>query len=133
VRIRSEYLNPDDPGANYQRLVTAADSSDLVLISSYLSPSYSSASAAAAVPVIGFLRDIARHPRTILVNFGNPYLYQQVPGVATYVVAWGGFPVSQRAAAMALLGSNPISGRLPISIPPFLPLGAGEMRPTAQP
>jgi hypothetical protein len=68
----------------------------------------------------------------MLVNFGNPYLYQQVPEVSTYLIAWGGFPVSQRAAAMALLGSNAITGRLPISIPPLLPLGAGEMRPALQ-
>jgi len=134
ARVRSEYVNPDDPGTNYQRLLAAADSSDVVVISSYLAPIYSSASATTAAPVIGFLRDVAgRHARTVLVNFGNPYLYQQVPAVGTYVVAWGGFPVSQRAAAMALLGSNPITGRLPISIPPFMPLGAGEMRPTAQP
>jgi beta-N-acetylhexosaminidase len=133
ARIRSEYVNPDDPGANYQRLLAAADSVDLVLISSYLAPSYSSSSASAATPVIGFLREItSRRPRSILVNFGNPYLYQQVPNVSTYLVAWGGFPVSQRAAAMAILGSNPITGRLPIRIPPLLPLGAGEMRPALQ-
>jgi hypothetical protein len=70
-----------------------------------------------------------RKARIVLVNFGNPYLYQQVPIVPAYIVAWGGFPVSQRAAAEALLGVNAITGRLPISIPPFLPFGAGEMRP----
>ena len=133
VRIRSEYVNPDDPGTNYQRLLAAADSVDLVLLSSYLAPSYSSASAGAAAPVIGFMRDVgSRRTHSILVNFGNPYLYQQVPNLSTYVVAWGGFPVSQRAAALALLGTNAITGRLPISIPPLLPLGAGEMRPAQQ-
>jgi hypothetical protein len=64
----------------------------------------------------------------VLVNFGNPYLLQQVPDMAAYVLAWGGFPISQRAAALALLGVNPITGRLPISIPPLLSFGAGEMR-----
>jgi beta-N-acetylhexosaminidase len=135
VRIRAEYVNPDDPGANYVRLLAAADSSDLVLVSSYLAPSYSAPSATAAAPVIDFLRTLARQrPRTILVNFGNPYLYQQVPAIGSYLVAWGGFPMSQRAAAQALAGINPISGRLPISIPPSLPFGAGEIRAaTAQP
>ena len=129
ARVRAEYVNPDDPGANYARLLAAADSTDLVLVGSHLAPSYNSASAAAGVPVIEFIRSLQRrNPRTILVNFGNPYLYQQVPDVAAYVVAWGGFPVSQRAAAQALLGMNPITGQLPISIPPVLPLGAGEMR-----
>jgi beta-N-acetylhexosaminidase len=133
VRLRSEYLNPDDPGVNYQRLLAASDSVDLVVVSSYLAPSYSAASANASAPVLGFLRDLSRRrQRMMLVNFGNPYLYQQVPEVSTYLIAWGGFPVSQRAAAMALLGSNAITGRLPISIPPLLPLGAGEMRPALQ-
>ena len=130
ARVRSEYLNPDDAGANYQRLIAAADSVDVTLVGSYLAPSYSAVSASAAAPVIDFIRGIQRrNPRTILVNFGNPYLYQQVPDISAYVVAWGGFPISQRAAAQALLGANPISGQLPISIPPSLPIGTGEMRP----
>jgi beta-N-acetylhexosaminidase len=129
ARVRAEYINPDDPGANYARLLGAADSTDLVVIGSHLAPSYSSASATAGAPAIDFIRGLQRrNPRTILVNFGNPYLYQQVPDVAAYLIAWGGFPVSQRAAAQALLGLNPITGQLPISIPPLLPIGAGEMR-----
>lgn len=129
VRIRNEYLNPDDPGANYARLLAAADSADLVLVSSYLAPSYSAASATTATPVVEFLRNLTRQrARMILVNFGNPYLYQQLPDVGTYVLAWGGFPMSQRAAAQAIIGLNPITGRLPITIPPSLRFGAGEMR-----
>jgi beta-N-acetylhexosaminidase len=66
-----------------------------------------------------------------VVAFGNPYLLQQVPGVSSYLVGWGGFPVSQTAAGRALIGDAAISGRLPISIPPFLPFGAGEDRAAA--
>ena len=134
MRIRDEYVNPDDPGANYTRLLGAADSSDVVLVSSYLAPSYTASAANAATPVVDFLRNLARRrSRTILINFGNPYLYQQVPEIGTYLIAWGGFPMSQRAAAQALVGINAISGRLPISIPPSLPFGGGQMRATAQP
>lgn len=134
ARVRSEYVNPDDAGVNFPRLLAAADSSDLVLLCSYLSPSYSSASATAGAGVLDFMRSMSRRgSRVILVNFGNPYLLQQVPNVSTYLLAWGGFPISQRAAAQALLGVNPITGRLPISIPPLLPLGAGEMRPAMAP
>lgn len=132
ARVRSEYVNPDDAGVNYARLLAVADSSDVVIISSYLTPSYASASAGTAAPVLEFLRNvIQRNSRAMLVNFGNPYLFQRIPEVSTYLVAWGGFPLSQRAAALALLGVNPISGRLPISIPPSLSYGAGEMRPGA--
>jgi beta-N-acetylhexosaminidase len=65
----------------------------------------------------------------VVIAFGNPYLLQQVPDVSSYLVAWGGFPVSQAAGARALLGEAPISGRLPISIPPLLRFGAGIERP----
>ena len=134
VRLRTEYVNPDDPGVNYARLLAAADSSDLVLLSSYLSPSYSSAAATAGVGVLDFMRAMShRRTHAVLVNFGNPYLLQQVPDVGSYVLAWGGFPISQRAAALALLGVNPITGRLPISIPPLLSFGAGETRSASPP
>jgi beta-N-acetylhexosaminidase len=94
-----------------------------------VSTSYSAATASAAPPIVDLLRGLQRrNPRTILVNFGNPYLYQQVPDVSAYVLAWGGFPVSQRAAALALVGAIPITGKLPISIPPYLPFGAGMVR-----
>jgi len=62
------------------------------------------------------------------VAFGNPYLLQQIPDASSYLVGWGGFPVSQTAAARALIGLAPISGRLPISIPPLLHFGAGLNR-----
>jgi beta-N-acetylhexosaminidase len=134
VRIRDEYLNPDDSGANYGRLLAASDSVDLVLVSSYLAPSYSASAAGPAAPVVDFLRSLTRRrARTILVNFGNPYLYQQVPEVGSYLIAWGGFPMSQRAAAQALAGVNPIAGRLPITIPPSLRFGAGETREAVAP
>jgi beta-N-acetylhexosaminidase len=64
----------------------------------------------------------------IVVAFGNPYLLRETPEVPAYLVAWGPFPVSQRAAALALIGEAPITGRMPISIPPFVPFGAGEQR-----
>jgi beta-N-acetylhexosaminidase len=70
----------------------------------------------------------------IVVSFGNPYLLQQIPFVPSYVVAWGGFPPSQAAAAHALLGTQPITGRLPISIPlanTTVMRGTGIMRGSA--
>ena len=130
ARIRSEYANPDDPGANFARLLSASDSADIVLVASHMAPSYSSAAASTAAPVVEFLRALVRrNPRSVIVNFGNPYLYRQVPEISTYLIAWGGFPVSQRAAAQALLGSTPIGGRLPITINASLPFGAGQARP----
>jgi beta-N-acetylhexosaminidase len=70
-----------------------------------------------------------RRSRLVVVAFGNPYLLAQIPTVPAYLVAWGGFPVSQRAAALALIGANPIQGKLPISIPQGTTFGTGLERP----
>src|SRR5262249_2832591 len=114
------------PSQSFERLLAAADSSELAIVSSYLSTGTNVSNASAPEPIAAFIRELARrHPRTVLVAFGNPYLLQQVPSVSTYLVGWGGFPVSQSAAARALVGVTPISGRLPISIPPLLRFGAG--------
>jgi hypothetical protein len=48
--------------------------------------------------------------------------------VRSYLLAWESNPIAERAAARALADA-PISGRLPITIPPDLPLGAGLDRP----
>jgi beta-N-acetylhexosaminidase len=133
--VRTELINPDDPSPNFDRLLSLADSADVAIVSSYLSTGTTTASPNAPEPLAQFVRGLAlRKSRTIVVSFGNPYFLQQVPSVSTYVVAWGGFPVSQTAAARALLGLAPITGKLPISIPPVLKFGAGEQRgATARP
>jgi beta-N-acetylhexosaminidase len=127
--LRTELINPEDPAPNFARLIALADSVDVAVVGSYLTTGTNISNPSAPEPIAQFMRDlIRRHPRTIVVALGNPYLLQQVPGVSTYVVAWGGFPVSQTAAGRALIGMAPITGRLPISIPPLLPFGSGSDR-----
>ena len=127
--LLTELVNPDDPSPGFDRLLALADSSDVVLVSSYLSTGTNVSNPAAPEPIAQFMRDLShRHPRMVVIAFGNPYLLQQVADASTYLVAWGGFPVSQSAAAHALLGEAPITGRLPISIPPLLRFGAGIER-----
>lgn len=129
--LRSEYVAADDPDTDFARLLRLADSADVVLVSSYVNISSSSATAGAPKAFADFARALAtRHgDRTIVVTFGTPYLLQQIPEAPAYLVAWGGSPASQQAAARALLGRIPITARLPISIPPLVPIGAGLSRP----
>jgi beta-N-acetylhexosaminidase len=122
--VRTELVNAGDPTPNYARIEAAADSADVIVVSSYSTQSIDQAmSVTAPASFAGFInRLIARGRKPIVVAFGNPYFMQQIPGVPAYVVAWGGFAPSQSAAARALLGDAPISGKLPITIP----LGAGN-------
>jgi beta-N-acetylhexosaminidase len=129
--LRTEFVATEDAALNYPRLVAAADSADVTIVSSYVGQSWDAVTASAPQAFTSFVQSLAQRGRKpIVVAFGNPYLLQQLPWVGTYLVAWGGFPVSQTAAARALLGTSAISGHLPISIPPYANRGAGEERTT---
>jgi beta-N-acetylhexosaminidase len=129
--LRTEFVATEDAALNYPRLVAAADSADVTIVSSYVGQSWDAVTASAPQAFTSFVQSLAQRGRKpIVVAFGNPYLLQQLPWVGTYLVAWGGFPVSQAAAARALLGTSAISGHLPISIPPYANRGAGEERTT---
>jgi beta-N-acetylhexosaminidase len=134
--LRSEVLIAEDPSADYARMERAADSADVTIVSSYVGQSWDAVSAAAPKSFTNFLDHLQRNGRKmIVVSFGNPYLLQQIPAVPAYVIGWGGFPASQSAAARALLGAAPITGKLPISIPlgngeRTIPFGSGIIRET---
>ena len=116
--LRAEFLVADDPSADYARMERAADSADITIVSSYVGQSWNATSAAAPQAFTSFIDHLVTPGRKmIVISFGNPYLLQQISVVPAYVIAWGGSQGSQIAAARALLGASPITGRLPISIP----------------
>lgn len=76
------------------------------------------------------IQDLAdRRVPHVVVSFGNPYLLRSFPDAQSYLLAWSGSEVSQRAAARALLGQLPIVGRTPTRIPPDFDIGAGIRLP----
>ena len=110
----------------YAALRSRADSAHLLLISVYVSPVEFAATIGTQQTFSRFVEGMALSGKPIIViSFGSPYLLSAFPSVSSYVLAWGGTPVSQRAAALAVLGFRGISGRLPISLPPTIPYGAG--------
>ena len=70
---------------------------------------------------------------TILVSLGNPYLISGLPEVGSYLIGWRSNPVTEEAVARALAGAAPITGRLPISIPPALSPRLGRAMRLASP
>jgi len=74
------------------------------------------------------LRQAARTRPTMAVLQGSPYVTAAVPEQASLLLAWGGREVSQRAAARALMGEVPVTGRLPVELPEGA-LGSGAAGP----
>jgi beta-N-acetylhexosaminidase len=116
--LRSEYVDADGERPDFFRLLAIADSADVILVSSYVAHSSTVTTLNVSRSFVDFVEELRkRNEHPIVVAFGNPYLLQQIPDASAYVVAWGGFPVSQGAAARAVAGTVPMTGVLPITIP----------------
>ena len=128
--LRTEFMSTEDAALNFPRLIAAADSADVTIVGSYVGQNWDAVTASAPQAFANFVQTLMQRGRNpLVVAFGNPYLLQQLPWVGTYLVGWGGSPVSQTAAARALLGATAISGHLPITIPPHASRGTGIERP----
>jgi beta-N-acetylhexosaminidase len=68
---------------------------------------------------------IATKKPVVLLALGNPYLLRNFPDVAAYVAMYSTVPPAEIAAAKALFGAIPVSGKLPVSIPGFASVGDG--------
>ncbi len=122
-RLSSVAIDRDSGGDVFQGLARAAARSDLVVISVYTGHG---GQVTLSDRFTDFVRDVVRSGRPhVLLSFGNPYIVQDLPDPATYLLAWSGTEWSQRAAAEALVGRLPIRGRSPIRIPPYFEIGDG--------
>jgi beta-N-acetylhexosaminidase len=111
-----------------------ADSFDVIIASAYVFPRESRGTVGTEGGYPALIEQLAAAKKNLIaISFGNPYLVSAYPSVPAYMLAWGSAPVSQRAAAAALLGHAPISGRLPISIPPWFKPGDGIDRASVTP
>jgi beta-N-acetylhexosaminidase len=127
--VQTSRVDSRTTDAEYAELAARADSAGVVVVSAYVSPREFAGSVGTQGGFGPFVEKLALSGKPIIViSFGSPYLLSAFPSVSSYLLAWGGAPISQRAAALALLGEREIDGRLPISLPPTVPFGAGVHR-----
>ena len=115
--------------ASVENALRASQGAEVVIVSSYFGASSSTASLAAPTGMADLITGLQKAgARVILATFSNPYIASELPPTEAYLISWGSLPVSQRAAARAVLGVAPITGQLPITIPSVAPYGAGLQR-----
>ncbi len=126
-RIRTVVLHPDDPFVDATRILALVDSSEMVLMGSYMAQQWDVATADAP-DGLGAVVDaiLQRGKPLVMIGFGNPYLGAQMPQVGSYLIAWNGSRASQRAAARALLGQQPFNRYIPITMSPAGALPSGR-------
>lgn len=104
---------------------TLAEAADVVIFAPFIHVSAGKTSLAIPPHIADFMTAVAARRPLVVTTFGSPYVLDQFPDIDTYVIAWAQWEPLQRAAARALLGQAPISGRLPIPLPPHHRVGEG--------
>ena len=119
-RIRTIVLHPDDPFVDPARILPVVDSSDVVLMASYMAQQWDQASAGTPDGLKDLVTAIQQRAKPlVMIGFGNPYLGAQLPQVGSYLIAWNGSRAAQRAAARAVMGLDSINRYVPISMSNF--------------
>jgi beta-glucosidase-like glycosyl hydrolase/CubicO group peptidase (beta-lactamase class C family) len=68
---------------------------------------------------------VAAGKPVVVAAFGSPYLIGAFPNAKTWLAEFATSDVAQRAAARALVGEIPISGKIPVSVPGAAKRGDG--------
>jgi beta-N-acetylhexosaminidase len=110
----------------------AAANADVVLVSLFVRVRTGSGKLVLPDAARSAVEALSASSRVVGLSFGNPYLAAELPGLTTYVAAYGDQPVMQSAVARALFGEAEISGRLPVTIPGVGERGSGITRAKAR-
>jgi beta-N-acetylhexosaminidase len=126
-------LDPRSRPEDVDPIVDAAAQGDVVLVSLFVRVRTGSGKLVLPDAARAAVERLSAIPAKMVgASFGNPYLAADLPGLSTYLAAYGDQPVLQTAVARALFGETAISGRLPVTIPGVAERGTGVQRaPTA--
>jgi beta-N-acetylhexosaminidase len=127
--VESAMVNGSTSAATYRALRERAIRSDLILVSANLVPREYRGPLALQAGLSRFVEDLMINGVPVVaISFGSPYLLDFFPAVPAYLLGWSAGAESQRALARALTGQTPITGRLPVSLPPHHLAGDGLFR-----
>ena len=114
----SRRLSLGDPDEFYALALESVRAADVVVLAAFRRARSGQGDVALPPRHLSLAREvIAQRVPVVLAAFGTPYVGQSLPGVSAFLAAYGDGPAEQEAAADALFGQIPLSGRLPVPIP----------------
>jgi beta-N-acetylhexosaminidase len=128
ARVRATRLSPRAQRRELDSLARVARRADRVVVYSYTRTLEGEGRLAIPAPIAGFVSRLAASGKLIVVAGGNPYQIRQMSKIPTYLVTYGRGEALERAAARAILGTSPIHGRTPVSLPGHFSRGDGLTR-----
>lgn len=81
-------------------------------------------------PVAELIDKVSRRRRVLVTSLGSPYIGLGLKHLKSYLIGWGSSSVAEYAVGQAIAGRAPITGKLPVSLPPSYPVGHGLERLT---
>ncbi|MGQ0713342.1 MAG: glycoside hydrolase family 3 protein [Gemmatimonadaceae bacterium] len=121
-------IDPGIGGAELDSLRVRVRGADRVIVTTHVRTIEGAGRFAIAPRVAAWIDTMATQERVVVVAHGNPYVISQFPRVGSYLLTYGMDASLERAAARALAGAAPITGRAPISLPGFFAAGDGLRR-----
>lgn len=127
--VTSMRLFPNSGAASYDSARAVLRQGDIAIFAVGVRPSpWHLAGITLPAALSQLIDSTAMAGRAVLVSEGTPYMIYETPRVTSYLLAWSTDPITERAVGRALAGVAPITGRLPISIPPRYVRGWGVQR-----
>ena len=117
-KVTNIFFNRQSKEKDYNKALAAARNADLVVLPAFVRVKAYQGTVSLSELQKNFIDKLIRvEAPVITISFGNPYLLSAFPKAYTYLCAYGDPKVSQIAMLEAIVGENPITGRLPVSIP----------------
>jgi len=126
--VRVFKITPRSGAAELDSIATAARGADRVILAAHVRRVEGEGRNAIPAHIASWMNAVAGRERAIFVAMGNPYLIRQVPRAGSYLVSFGVGETLERAAARAVMGLAPITGKSPVSLPGFFRRGDGLTR-----
>ena len=104
-------------GSDYEDVLTAAENSDFILLSTYLKVRAFEGDLGLTKAQTKLVNDLLDLDKPLVcMAHGSPYILSRFPKVETYLCNYGDTEVSELALVESIFGEIPIQGKLPISI-----------------
>ncbi|MBV9304027.1 MAG: hypothetical protein JOY53_18100 [Acidobacteriaceae bacterium] len=124
--IRSYIAHPEMPNPILEAIGRDASTCKEIYVAAFVTVAAYRGSVALQGGLNSLMNALVHGPVPVgLISLGNPYLLREFPDVSSYAATFSTTATSEIAAARAILGEIPITGKMPVSIPGFARIGDG--------
>lgn len=121
-------ISPATSAQQLDSIARSLQSADAIVLAAYVRRVEGEGRTTVPPHVAAWIDSVSSGPKAAVIAFGNPYVIRQFPRARTYVNTFGVGDALEIAAARAIAGGQPITGRSPVSLPGFFKAGDGLSR-----